>query len=987
MRSALYFLSLTAMTALSSPALAGVINLPQTGQTIQAAAGDDGGLLKGAVWPASRFTVNPDQTVSDSLSGLVWNSNGNTHTPTGQCGVSGTNRTWSDALAYVACLNSSVYLGFTDWRLPTVTELGTLPSAGQPDSAAWLNSQGFSAVQSSFYWSSTSDASAPADFAWSVQLSSGATFSDDKTATFPVIAVRRGPVAEPLPLYPANNRRSGQVVSIAAGDDGALLRGVSWPAARFTLQSTGSGVVNDNLTRLVWLQDAGTPTVAACSGGPVSWTQALAYVDCLNGINYQGRSDWRLPNRAELESLVDYSASGPALPAVHPFTNLAGSLWSSTSDAADASNSAWYLTLFDGSLFSTLKSSAINVVPVSGPDATATAPSRAASLPRTGQTVTVSAGDDGALQNGYPWPANRFSDNGQSLTDTLTGLEWSKDADAPPAGAVTCRSLNGADMTWQEALSYVACLNSNSFLGHNDWRLPAVNELESLTNAGSGDGQASLEALGFTTVKNDYWASTTDVAGLAVPADAAWSVRMTFGEVFSLTKDTLLSAWPVRAASVSAPAVPWQSGQTLCYNEAGATIACAATGQDGHLRPGIAWPEARFTANGDQTATDQLTGLVWPSDAGTPTVGSCIGGILSWIDSMSYVACLNTSQYLGHNDWRLPNRKELRSLISYGDSQPALPVGHPFSAVSGYYWSSTGKSGDPTTSLAINLAFADQSEFKSDNLFAALPVRGGQNVAADKGYLDFGTPDLNTAVVIRSVTVTNRGSVHLTVGSATLSGPDTAMFVIGPNSCSGANLSPGGSCSVTVSFNPSAEGFKEGALTVVSSDPDTGSLRLPISASVPDRRVPLVTLSSPLAGFTNKRDKVLDFTASDGYVRVFMNGTLISKVSGEALPLLLDGANTIRVEATDVSGNTGFSEAIITFVQPIGELDGVPGVTIADALNALRIAVNLLPQPTGQLLFSGDVAPLVNGVPEPNGIIDLSDALIILRKIVGLENF
>jgi len=987
MKSVLCIISLTAMTTLSTAAMAGIINLPQTGQTIQAAAADDGALLKGAVWPAPRFIANPDQTVSDTLSGLVWSSNGNTPTPNGQCGVSGSNRSWADALAYVACLNSNVYLGFTDWRLPTVTELGTLPSAGQSDSAAWLNGQGFSAIQAGYYWSSTSDATVPDDFAWTVQVSSGATFSDDKTAAFPVIAVRRGPIGEPLPLYPANNRRSGQIVSIAAGDDGALSRSVSWPAARFTLQSTGSGVVNDNLTRLVWLKDAGTPTVAACSGGPLNWTQALAYVDCLNGINYQGRSDWRLPNRAELESLVDYSASGPALVLAHPFTNLAGSLWSSTSDAADASNSAWYLTLFDGSMFSTLKTSSINAVPVSGPDATTPAPSRSVSLPKTGQSVSVASGDDGALQNGYPWPVNRFSDNGQTLTDTLTGLEWSKDADAPPVGAVSCRPLNGADMTWQEALSYVTCLNSNSFLGHNDWRLPAVNELESLTNAGSADGAAFLEALGFTTVKNDYWASTTDVAGLAVPADAAWSVRMTSGEVFSLTKDTLLSAWPIRTATVAAPAVSWQSGQSLCYNEAGATISCAATGQDGHLLPGTAWPETRFTVNGDQTATDQLTGLVWPSDAGTPTVGSCGGGILSWASAMAYVGCLNTSQYLGHNDWRLPNRKELRSLLSYGDSQPALAAGHPFSAVSGYYWSSTGKSGDPTTSLAVNLAFADQSEFKSDNLFAVLPVRGGQNIAADKGYLDFGTPDLNTAVVNRTVNVTNRGSVILTVGSATLSGPDATMFAIGPNSCNGASLQPGGSCSVTVSFDPSAEGFKEGALTVVSSDTDTGSLRLPISAGVPDRRAPLVSLSSPLAGFTNKRDKVLSFTASDGYLRVFMNGTQINKVSGDSLPLLQDGANTIRVESTDVSGNTGFSEAIITFVQPIGELDGVPGVTIADALNALRIAVNLLPQPTGQLLFSGDVAPLVNGVPDPNGIVDLSDALIILRKIVGLESF
>lgn len=987
MRSTFIYLSLTALTALSSPALAGVVNLPQTGQTTQIGAGDDGALLKGAAWPASRFTANTDQTVSDILTGLVWIANGNTPAPTGQCGVSGSSRNWADALAYVNCLNSNVYLGFTDWRLPTVTELETLPSAGQSDSAAWLNSQGFSAVQTGYYWSSTSDASVPADFAWTVQLSSGATFSDDKTATFPVIAVRRGPVAEPLPLFPANNRRSGQTASIAAGDDGAQQRGVSWPAARFTLQSTGSGVVNDNLTRLIWLKDASTPTIASCTGGPVSWTQALAYVDCLNGLNYQGRSDWRLPNRAELESLVDYSASGPALPAAHPFTNPAGTLWSSTSDAADAANSAWYLTLFDGSLFSTLKTSAINVMPVSGPDAAAAVPTRLATLPKTGQTVTVTSADDGALENGYPWPANRFSDNGQTLIDTLTGLEWSKAADAPPAGSVTCLPLNGTSMTWQEALTYVACLNSNSFLGHNDWRLPAVNELESLANAGSVDGPTALETFGFTTVKNDYWASTTDVAGLIVPGDTAWSLRTPSGEIFSLTKDTLLSVWPVRTAPVSAPAAAWQSGQTLCYNEAGAAIACAGTGQDGNLRPGIAWPEARFTVNVDQTATDQLTGLVWPGDAGTPTVGSCTGGTLNWAAAMAYVGCLNTSQYLGYNDWRLPNRKELRSLLSYGESQPALPAGHPFTAVSGYYWSSTGKAGDPTSSLAINLAFADQSEFNSVNTFAVLPVRGGQNIAADKGYLDFGTPDLNTAVVSRSVTVTNRGSVNLTISNAALSGPDTALFAMGPNSCSGANLAPGGNCSVTVNMNPTAEGFKEGALTVISSDPDTGSLRLPLSASVPDRRAPVVTLASPLTGFTNKRNKLLSYTVSDGYVRSFMNGALISKVSGEALPLLQDGANTIRVESTDLSGNTGFSQAVITFVQPVGELDNVAGVTIADALNALRVSVNLQPQPTGQLLFSGDVTPLVNGLPDPDGVIDISDALVILRKVVGLESF
>ena len=54
-----------------------------------------------------------------------------------------------------------------------------------------------------------------------------------------------------------------------------------------------------------------------------------------------------------------------------------------------------------------------------------------------------------------------------------------------------------------------------------------------------------------------------------------------------------------------------RTGQTTCYAENGTVINCASTGQDGDTLTGVAWPVPRFTDNGDQTITDNLTGLMW----------------------------------------------------------------------------------------------------------------------------------------------------------------------------------------------------------------------------------------------------------------------------------------------------------------------------------------------------------------------------------------
>ncbi|KJU82959.1 protein containing DUF1566 [Candidatus Magnetobacterium bavaricum] len=105
-----------------------------------------------------------------------------------------------------------------------------------------------------------------------------------------------------------------------------------------------------------------------------------------------------------------------------------------------------------------------------------------------------------------------------------------------------------------------------------------------------------------------------------------------------------------------------QTGQTTSY----------AVGDDGYYKAGVAWPNPRFSDNGDQTVTDNLTGLVWAKDAGTPTLGSCTGGVMTWQAALNYVACLNTASYLGHSDWRLPDVNELGSLVNAGQATIAI---------------------------------------------------------------------------------------------------------------------------------------------------------------------------------------------------------------------------------------------------------------------------------------------------------------------------
>lgn len=318
-------------------------------------------------------------------------------------------------------------------------------------------------------------------------------------------------------------------------------------------------------------------------------------------------------------------------------------------------------------------------------------------------------GQDGDTRAGITWSDPRFVTNVDgTISDTLTGLAWGNDANlmvSKDAGWDT-DDIDDGKVTWQHALDYVAKLNADNYLGFNDWRLPNRNEIRSLVNYGASSPASWLNSAeqGFSNFRIGFYWSSTSLATFPV---AAWSTSFADGWVVAKTKDTGQAIdhsylLPVRGGQNIAPAMLAKTGQTSCYNEAGTSIDCNGTGQDGETQSGVSWPATRFNNNGDGSITDTLSQLMWVTNTNliksrNPELLASVndGGDISWSAGLDYVKFLNNESYLGYNDWRLPNVVELQSLLnaqqeneSWLSNQGFSNIGNSLSILDNY-WSST----------------------------------------------------------------------------------------------------------------------------------------------------------------------------------------------------------------------------------------------------------------------------------------------------------
>lgn len=529
--------------------------------------------------------------VRDNVTGLIWENK----TDDGGINDKDNTYTWQEAQdVFIAQLNNEKFGGYSDWRLPTVMELSMLVHADKSyPGPATINTAYFQNTMSSDYWSSTTYAS---DGAWRVAFCGGYVCNHGKFYSLYVRAVR--------------------------GDS----------ASSHGLVDNGDGTVTDTKTGLMWQQgEAGTMT----------WTVALTYCENLQLANH---SDWRLPNRNELQSLVDYSEYYPAINTVAFPGAMSSYYWSSTSWAR-FSGCAWFVHFapgYVGYVCYDCVGCGGDPYPSGGlyVRAVRNVQSSTGKIPDTGQTTSYTHifGEDSDYTIN-PQSYTKLDASGNALDDSAT--EWVMVKDNVTGLIWEVKTEDGGIQdkdnayNWQDAQDvFIAQLNNEKFGGHSDWRLPTVMELSMLVNAEIVDSTMLVINMTFFphTIPYLYWSST-----------------------------------PHQVKAAYAGAVSFSLGGTGWYSTSSFYVhAVRGTTQ-----------QSEFIDNSDGTVTDTSTGLMWQQ---TET------GKMTWEETLIY--CENL-ELAGYDDWRLPNRNELQSIVNYSNYNPAINTTVFSGPISSRYWSST----------------------------------------------------------------------------------------------------------------------------------------------------------------------------------------------------------------------------------------------------------------------------------------------------------
>jgi hypothetical protein len=621
------------------------LSLARTGQAISYGTADDGDVQAGMAWPSPRFTDTGDGTKTDLLTGLQWTKSGYAPGPSA-CGP-GAQKRWQEALDYVACLNANAYLAHTDWRLPNVNELRSLLNNLSTSVSVWLAAQGFTSVQGTSYWTSTTGAYDTAD-GWIVKAT-GAVATVTKANRLNVWPVR-GAASGSTTVW-----RTGQTTSYAPGDDGALQAGIAWPNPRFV--STGD-CVTDQLTGLMWPRHPDATRRI--------WRDALSYS---NSLELCGYSDWRLPNINELLTVEHFGVSDVAgwLQSQGIEGVQRDRYWSSSSYYTNTSWT-WVADLWQGWVFLSVNAPAMSAAdyvnwvktlrnPLIPVRTVATSdPYRILTVERTGSGSGTVASTD---------------------SDIACGDSCSKRY--PPGTPVTLVATPSSGSTFTGWGGDTACSCGQVTLG-SDVRCVAVFDLPppqyvlTVSKAGSGSGTvrtadteiecgsvcaatyrptASVQLVAVPSPGSTFagWSGDADCSDGQVTMDAARACIARFG-FLPAVRQTLVA----------------RTGQTTTYTAR----------DDGDLRAGVEWPTPRFTVNGE-CVTDHLTGLTWLRNPDSMAKG--------WEQALAYASNFSAC---GDHDWRLPNINELHTLLTSGGVVFAQLNARGFSLLEGgYYWSST----------------------------------------------------------------------------------------------------------------------------------------------------------------------------------------------------------------------------------------------------------------------------------------------------------
>ncbi len=271
-------------------------------------------------------------------------------------------------------------------------------------------------------------------------------------------------------------------------------------------------------------------------------------------------------------------------------------------------------------------------------------------------------------------PSYRVNGDG-TVTDNVTGLMWQQGHNAQRLG-------------WYQARE--ACSDMR-LGGYSDWRLPSIRELYSIADFRGTQGRRpylddvfEIHEPDASVLEGDRFASThrTQMMG------QTWSATLYTGDHWD--RKGVEAAFFMNFLDGHIKQAPTRGRSELFYR-------CVR---------GPHWGDNEFVDNRDGTVTDNMSGLTWQQRDD--------GRTRNWEQALAYCEGLNLA---GHRDWRLPNVKELQSIVDYRRHDPALDTRYlQQSDHNGWFWSSTTH-GD-------NIAQADYVCFGRCTSAAGVDVHG-----------------------------------------------------------------------------------------------------------------------------------------------------------------------------------------------------------------------------------------------------------------------
>ena len=414
----------------------------------------------------SRFHDNGDGTVTDEVTGLMWQKQ--------------TNPRMGPKAADEACRHMTL-AGYSDWRLPNIKELNTLLNL-DPDSASWFFEDFFPIPPNETMLHYASCDVFEGHYAWVTNFTFGYDgYYGGRAAPLLSRAVRYADAE--APAQPGNSAppsfaltHTGQMSAfdlkgrpIASDRVWGLDAQRVWLPEAFERREGGAAVQDLN-TGLLW-DNAHDDLL-------LEWADALAFVQSLNDQAYLGRTDWRLPGREELRSIIRYDDGMPAVD-TGVFNASVDYYWCGVTCKNDT-DLAWGFYFGYGCNYGRRKTIPSRVRAVSGKPDPFAIPS-----------------------------AQRFAVNPDgTVTDRVTGLMWMQ-AETPL-------------LPLKEALVYCKELRLG---GYDDWVLPNLKELATLINLTEGDAWYYPELFPDTNTKpQGFYMSSTNFRGTF-----GWGCNFQFG--------------------------------------------------------------------------------------------------------------------------------------------------------------------------------------------------------------------------------------------------------------------------------------------------------------------------------------------------------------------------------------------------------------------------------------------------------------------------